>query len=182
MLDKNLTFGGAVFYMAKYTLEMKFEVVQFVLEKNNSQREASRQFGVTKGQIQMWVATYLHHGLEGLAAKNGTYTGDFKVSVIEYMHKNALSARQTAAEFNIPSFATVCTWERIYLEEGASALHIDKRGRPTQMDTDKKTKITPKVEEDLIAEVQRLRMENEYLKKLNALIQEREKSLKKTKR
>ena len=50
------------------------------------------------------------------------------------------------------------------------------------MDTDKKTKITPKVEEDLIAEVQRLRMENEYLKKLNALIQEREKSLKKTKR
>ena len=30
--------------------------------------------------------------------------------------------------------------------------------------------------EDLIAEVQRLRMENEYLKKLNALVQEREKS------
>ena len=30
--------------------------------------------------------------------------------------------------------------------------------------------------EDLLAEVQRLRMENEYLKKLNALIQEREKS------
>ena len=29
------------------------------------------------------------------------------------------------------------------------------------------------VEEDLIEEVQRLRMENEYLKKLNALVQER---------
>ena len=35
--------------------------------------------------------------------------------------------------------------------------------------------------EDLLAEVQRLRMENEYLKKLNALIQEREKSEKSTK-
>ena len=35
--------------------------------------------------------------------------------------------------------------------------------------------------EDLLAEVQRLRMENAYLKKLNALIQEREKSEKKTK-
>ena len=35
--------------------------------------------------------------------------------------------------------------------------------------------------EDLLAEVQRLRMENEYLKKLNALVQEREKSEKKTK-
>ena len=35
--------------------------------------------------------------------------------------------------------------------------------------------------EDLLAEVQRLRMENAYLKKLNALIQEREKSAKSTK-
>ena len=35
--------------------------------------------------------------------------------------------------------------------------------------------------EDLLAEVQRLRMENEYLKKLNALIQEREKSEQKKK-
>ena len=30
--------------------------------------------------------------------------------------------------------------------------------------------------EELLAEVQRLRMENEYLKKLNALIQEKEKA------
>ena len=30
-----------------------------------------------------------------------------------------------------------------------------------------------KVEEDLIAEVQRLRAENDYLKKLNALVSER---------
>ena len=34
-------------------------------------------------------------------------------------------------------------------------------------------KFEPKENEDLIAEVQRLRMENEYLKKLNALVQER---------
>lgn len=39
----------------------------------------------------------------------------------------------------------------------------------------------PKKNEDLLAEVQRLRMENEYLKKLNALIQEREKLEKPTK-
>lgn len=35
--------------------------------------------------------------------------------------------------------------------------------------------------EDLLAEVQRLRMENEYLKKLNVLVQEREKSEKRIK-
>ena len=33
--------------------------------------------------------------------------------------------------------------------------------------------LSKEIEEDLIAENQRLRMENEYLKKLNALVQER---------
>ena len=37
----------------------------------------------------------------------------------------------------------------------------------------KKKKLNKDVEEDLIAENQRLRMENEYLKKLNALVQKR---------
>ena len=37
----------------------------------------------------------------------------------------------------------------------------------------RKKNLNNEVEEDLIAENQRLRMENEYLKKLNALVQER---------
>ena len=37
----------------------------------------------------------------------------------------------------------------------------------------KKKKLSKEVEEDLIAENQRLRMENAYLKKLQALVQER---------
>lgn len=44
-----------------------------------------------------------------------------------------------------------------------------------------KSQIKTEANEGLLAEVQRLRMENEYLKKLNALIQEREKSEKPTK-
>ena len=36
-----------------------------------------------------------------------------------------------------------------------------------------KKKLNKDIEEDLIAENQRLRMENEYLKKLNAIVQER---------
>ena len=49
----------------------------------------------------------------------------------------------------------------------------------------KKKPVKPKNDvnqnEDLLAEVQRLRMENEYLKKLNALVQERERSEQKKK-
>ncbi len=41
-----------------------------------------------------------------------------------------------------------------------------RKGRPPKLDK--------KIEEDLIAENQRLRMEIEYLKKLDALVQKRE--------
>ena len=42
-------------------------------------------------------------------------------------------------------------------------------------DFNKQKKLSKEIEEDLIAENQRLRMENAYLKKLQALVQERTK-------
>ena len=105
-------------------------------------------------------------------------------NVVEYMRSTGSSASQTAAHFNIPTLKTVCQWERIYLEEGREALLLERRGRANSMSGSKKgrkPKFDPKENEDLIAELQRLRMENEYLKKLNALVQEREKSEKSTK-
>ena len=67
-------------------------------------------------------------------------------------------------------------WERIYLEEGAEGLMKERRGRACSTSGTRKgrpPKLDKKVEEDLIAENQRLRMENEYLKKLDALVQKR---------
>ena len=66
-------------------------------------------------------------------------------------------------------------WERKYLEEGIEGLAKENRGRPTVNDKKRgrPPKLDKQVEEDLIAENQRLRMENECLKKLNALVQER---------
>ena len=90
------------------------------------------------------------------------------------MHQNHLSCSETALRFQIPQDYLVSKWERIYYEEGPQALYEDKRGRPRKMSSKPiKKKLSKKIEEDLIAENQRLRMENEYLKKLNALVQER---------
>ena len=64
-------------------------------------------------------------------------------------------------------------WERIYLEEGAEGLMKERRGRGLTAEGKKRgrpPKLDKKVEEDLIAENQRLRMEIEYLKKLSALV------------
>ncbi|MFR1288263.1 MAG: hypothetical protein ACLSCD_11705 [Subdoligranulum sp.] len=63
-------------------------------------------------------------------------------------------------------------WERIYLEEGPEGLSIERRGRSSKGRPPKQ--LPKQVEEDLLAEVQRLRAENDYLKNLQALVLEDE--------
>ena len=106
---------------------------------------------------------------------NKRYTPEFKIKVVETMHREKLSYRETARQFDICDHDRVAAWERIYLEEGAEGLYAERRGR-------KSTGRPPKIKkEDLIAEVQRLRAENVYLKKLNALVAERVRQEKKQK-
>jgi transposase len=174
MLDKKLTFGGA-FYMAKYSYEQRLETVKLVVEKHMSCKSAALHLGTGEEHVRRWVKRYEQFGFEGLLLKNGSYTGEFKQNVIEYMHANHLSVCETAVIFGIPTDVTVGKWERIYYEEGSQALYRDNRGRKKMPDKNKpkKPKIPKETEEDLITEVQRLRMEVAYLKKLNALVQER---------
>ena len=69
--------------------------------------------------------------------------------------------------------------ERIYLEEGPEGLAVERRGRKS---TGKPKELPSKVEEDLLAEVQRLRAENAYLKNLQALVLEEERRQRKKRR
>ena len=92
---------------------------------------------------------------------NKRYTGEFKRMVVETMRKEGLSYRETEERFGISSHNRVISWERIYLEKGPEGLYVERRGRKS---TGRPKKLKPEVEEDLIAEVQRLRAENAYLK------------------
>lgn len=92
------------------------------------------------------------------------------------MHDNHLSLQETAIHFNLAGDWIVSKWERIYYEEGSQGLYINRRARKKNMSSKlRKKKLSKEVEKDLISEKQRLRMENAYLKKLQALIQERTK-------
>jgi transposase len=104
-----------------------------------------------------------------------SYSPEFKISVIMDMRKNHLGLRETERKYHI-EHSVILKWERIFLEEGAEGLMKERRGRACKESGTRKgrpPKLDKKVEEDLIAENQRLRMEIEYLKKLDALVQER---------
>ena len=115
--------------------------------------------------------------------KNKVYSAEFKIGVIMDMREHHLGYRETARKYwnvargqDLNYMNTVKRWERIYLEEGAEGLMKERRGRACAASGTRKSrppKLDKKVEEDLIAENQRLRMEIEYLKKLDALVQKR---------
>ena len=114
---------------------------------------------------------------------NKRYTGEFKQKVVETMQREGFSYKELERLFELPH-NRAASWERIYLEEGPEGLYIERRGRASAASGTKKgrpPKLDKKVEEDLIAEVQRLRAENAYLKKLNALVSERVRQEKKLK-
>jgi len=161
--------------MSKYSTEFKLKVVEYCINEKHGYADAEKHFGVNDELLRGWVKKYQMHGVKGLT-KNQTssYSGDFKISVVEYMHENHLSLAETAFRFNLANHNIVGRWERIYYEEGPQAFYQERRGRRKNMNSKpRKKKLSKEVEEDLIAENQRLRMENEYLKKLNALVQER---------
>ncbi|WP_431606184.1 hypothetical protein [Enterococcus rotai] len=90
------------------------------------------------------------------------------------MHNTKSSVRETAAYFGIPSFRSVLMWERLYYEEGPTGLFKENRGRSRKMNPKiHPTPLDKKTENQLLTEIQQLRMENEYLKKYNSLTLER---------
>ena len=162
--------------MSKYSKEFKLKVVNYYLDNHYGWEYVAKQFSIPAfTTVRKWVRKYEEHGENGLI-KNQTasYSEKFKQDVVEYMHTNHLSATMTATKFNLANENTVLKWERIYYEEGPQGLYEERRGRNKNMNSKpRKKKLSKEAEEDLIAENQRLRMENEYLKKLNALVQER---------
>lgn len=108
------------------------------------------------------------------------YSAEFKIGVIMDMREHHMGYRETARKYwgvsrgeDLNYMNNVIRWERRYLEEGAEGLMKERRGRACSTGGTRKgrpPKLDKKVEEDLIAENQRLRMEIEYLKKLSALV------------
>lgn len=163
--------------MSKYSNEFKLQVVKYCIEEHHGYTDAANHFNMKQDHTVLeWVRKYQEHGEKGLIKNNQKYDGKFKQNVVEYMHNNHLSLTETGIKFNLGNHNIVGKWERIYYEEGPQALYEERRGRKKDMSSKpRKKNLSKENEDDLIEEIQRLRMENAYLKKLQALVQKRTK-------
>jgi transposase len=155
------------------TIKFKVQVVQHFLCTTDGQRKTAARFGVDQSDVRQWVNLFKAHGVNGLVSFQRKLSPSEKEAVILYMREHRLSARQTAVHFNIKSINTVSTWVRRYDEHGLEGLHYQRSGRkkmPKPPVRRKPQKQTPGLTPDEREELEQLRAENAYLKKLQALI------------
>jgi transposase len=168
--------------MRKYSKEFKLKVIQAYLSGGVGQRQVATSFNVGRTQLRDWLSVYQAQGAAALAAKrqHQRYSTEFKLSVLAHRRKHDLSLSDTATLFNIPSFSTLYVWEQRYNQGGINAF-VGRRGRPKKMKntTDSDQPITPneplrqQTHATLLREIEYLKAENAYLKKLDALIREK---------
>ena len=172
--------------MRKHTAQYKLEVVQYYLSGKAGSTDTGRYFGVAKSLVRRWVAFYRAHGIDGLASKPmRRYTAQFKLTVLEHMWQNKLSYTRTAATFDVRSQCVIAAWERAFHSRGAAGLGqptvekkriVPDRTKPPKPTSDSGTPPSTGSEptrEQLVEDNERLRMENAFLKKFNALAQSR---------
>lgn len=173
--------------MSKYTVEVKLQAVKRYLTGHESYKTIAESIGTAKSLIITWVKLFEAQGEKGFKKGYTSYSVGFKLDVLNFMNETGASLRETASTFNIPSPDTVYRWEQLLKTEGLDALEPKKKGRPSMKKEEKKVESQKLIPAEgsidaLQAKIERLEMENAYLKKLNALVQSQEKLQTKTKR
>ena len=164
--------------MSKYSSQFKLKVIQEYLQRGGLKRLA-KQYSINTSDIRNWALAYQAQGLPGLQKRaHQYYTAEFKIRVLEYMKLHLLSARPAAAHFNIASSSTILVWRRLYNEGGITALEPKPKGRPSMPKPDEikallAKPLTELTHDELLRTAQYLEVENAYLKKLEALAQQK---------
>jgi transposase len=161
--------------MTKYDEQFKLAVVREYLDGDIGYKEMARRRGLAHSLVHRWIGWFQAHGNFTAASQGGPYSADFKLSVLRHMWDNSLSFGQAAVLFNLRNPHSVSKWERIYRADGPSGLLPRRRKRPKDMTIPtSKPEPAPTSDErprdELLAELEYLRMENAYLKKLRALV------------
>ena len=160
------------------SLEEKLAAIRLV-EQGQSARSVSDKLHLGHHILYEWLAAYKDKGISGLQSKGNSgkrYSYEEKCKIIREYQESELTLYQLSAKYHIAS-SVLGNWVRLAEREGLEALVPKKLGRPKT--GRKMTKRLPKDEcekenERLRKENERLRLEVLLLKKVRALVEERE--------
>jgi transposase len=168
----------------KYSEQQKLDSVQTYRRGDRGLTATAALHNVDVASLRKWVAAYEALGIAGIQRKRRqTYDLHFKLQVVQRVKSEQLSYRQAGAIFNVRRFDSIAEWERAYDKDGVAGLmpHQPKKHHPPVPDPTARQPPgaegpeTPSRQE-LLDELEALRTENAYLKKLKALVQNPAKS------
>ena len=161
----------------RYDLDFKMQVIAYY-RQGHTGLATSEKFKVDSKLVQKWVKQYQSGGIDAIRPKTSKakYSSEFKHHVITTMLKEGLSQSEVALTFNISSPALISHWHKVYRQQGMSGLITKPKGRTAMS----KPFITDKPDDEktpaeLKRELEYLRAENAYLKKLDALLKQKKK-------
>jgi transposase len=162
-----------------YTTDFKLNLVLEYINSQSSYFEISKKAGIHRSVLINWVTIYKKQGALGLSPRKDKkpYTVDFKLKVLNYIESKQVPLSVACEKFDIPYTATICLWQKKYRKDGLIGLHRQSNTRTVPMSLNrKKIKIDKSLtKEELLLEIERLRCENDLLKKLKALAQTKKK-------
>lgn len=159
--------------------EKKRELLLALMEDSHKLKVLSREYGVHPEYVRKLLKRAQIHGVENVLSRgtNRKYSDDFKIQVVKYVENDNTEAA-AAREFNLVC-ALVHDWCKKYSEGGIEALSRANRGirlKDDRQKTDRKEEKpvhTEKEFKELQRQLRLAQMENEFLKKLDALVRER---------
>ncbi|QXI36337.1 IS3 family transposase [Pseudomonas xantholysinigenes] len=162
--------------MTKYDLALKQALIEECLSAR-SVHEVALRHSLSASLLRRWIKGYEQHGAAGLATKYSHYDAQFKLKVLQCIEQDGLSAQQACIQFDIRGPSSIRQWKRLYDEGGLEALH-PHRARESSMPrkASEQPNVSPAKPADaeltpkqMLEELEYLRAENAYLKKLDAL-------------
>ena len=164
-----------------HSLEEKLDVIKMHEDGAGIKRIAKR-LGLSKNLITLWLEQYKQHGKDGFIRLpyNCRYNFEEKCQIICEIEEKHVPLHVASAKYRVARSTLRC-WRHIARRDGYEALWEVKYGRKyASMGRPKKKEPITELEK-LQRENELLRAENAYLKKLRALVTERERLSKKTK-
>ena len=161
----------------KYNYEFRLQCVEAVLQEHRSIISVAKERGFNPSNLRLWIGFYKQYGASGLHQRaKQSYDLSFKLKVLQTINQECLSLSSACVRFNIPTESVIIRWRRAYESKGLSGLMAQPKGCSKNMKQPIKRKqrkpIGPLTAyQELLLENERLKAENELLKKLQALTQ-----------
>ena len=163
-------------YNTSYSAQVKTQAVIDYLDGKGSLDDICIKYKISAiGILQQWIKKYNDHKIfkshsskgDKLMTKGRKTTYEERIEIVSFCVANTYDYNLTANKFNV-SYQQVYTWVKKYNKDGYNAL-VDRRGKNKSFEQLTEAERFSAQLKLLEAENRRLKMENDFLKKLEEI-------------